>query len=56
MNTLHRKMNLNQYFKNRAAIINPVFPQNVPLIPIILPSQQTVMELTEIHENLIECV
>ena len=56
MNTLHRKISLNQYFQNRAAIIDPVFPQNVPLTPISLPPQHTVLELTEIHENLTECV
>ena len=56
MNTLHRKINSNQYFQNGAAIIDPVFPQNVPLIPINLPRQQTVLELTEMHENLTESV
>ena len=56
MNTLHRKINSNQYFQNGAAIIDPVFPQNVPLTLINLPPQQTVLELTEIHENLAECV
>ena len=56
MNTLHRKINSNQYFQNGAAIIDHVFPQNVPLTPISLPPQQTVFELTEIHENLTECV
>ena len=56
MNTLHRKINLNQYFQNGAAIIDPVFPQNVPLTKINLEPQQTVLELTEIHENLTECV
>ena len=52
----HRKINLNQYFENGAAIIDPVFPQSVPLTPINLPPQQMVLELTEIHENLTECV
>ena len=56
MNTLHRKINSNQYFQNGAAIIDPVFLQNMPLTPIRLPPQQTVLELTEIHENLTECV
>ena len=56
MNTLHRKISLNQYFQNGAAIIDHVFLQNVPLTPISLPPQQTVLELTEIHENLTECV
>ena len=56
MNTLQRKINSNQYFQNGAAIIDPVFHQNVPLTPINLPPQQTVLELTEIHENLTECV
>ena len=56
MNTLHGKINSNQYFRNDAAIIDPVFPQNVPLTPINLPPQQTVLGLTEIHENLIESV
>ena len=37
-------------------MMDPVFPQNVPLTPINLPSQQTVLELTKIHENLTECV
>ena len=56
MNTLHRKIESNQYFQNGAAIIDPVFPQNVPLTLISLPPQQTVLEITEIHENLTECV
>ena len=56
MNTLHRKISSNQYFQNGAAIIDPVVPQNVPLTPISLPPQQTVLELTEIHEKLKECV
>ena len=56
MNILHRKINWNQHVQNGAAIIDPVFPQNVPLTPISLPPQQTVLELTEIHENLTECV
>ena len=56
MNTLHRKINWNQYFQNGAAIIDPVFLQNVPLIPINLQPQQTSLESTEIHENLTECV
>ena len=34
MNTLHRKINSHQYFQNGAAIIDHVFPQNVPLTPI----------------------
>ena len=55
MSTLYRKINSNQYFQNGAAIIDPVFPQNVPLTTINLPPQQTVLELTEIHENLTEC-
>ena len=56
MNTLHRKKNLNQYFENGTAMIDHVFPQNVPLTPINLPPHQMVLELTEIHENLTECV
>ena len=56
MNTLHRKISSNQYFQNGAAIIDPVCPQNVPLTPISLPPQQTVLELTDIHETLTECV
>ena len=56
MNTLYRKINSNQYFQNGAVIIDPVFPQNVPLTPINLLPQQMVLELTEIHENLTECV
>ena len=54
MNTLHRGMNLNQCFQNGAVIIDPVFRQNVLLTPINLP--QTVLDLTEIYENLTECV
>ena len=47
---------MNQYFQNGAAIIDPVFPQNVPLILINLPPQQMVLELTEIHLKLTDCV
>ena len=50
------KLNSNQYFQNGAVIIDPVSPQNVPLTLINLPPQQTVLELTEIHENLTEYV
>ena len=55
MNTLRRKIKLIQTSIG-AAIIDPVFPQNVPLTPINLPLQQKVLELTEVHENLTECV
>ena len=51
MNTLHRKIKLNKYFKNGAAIIMCFFI--IWLWPL---PQQTVFELTEIHKNLSECV
>ena len=50
MNSLHRKMKLNQYFKNGAAIIDLLFLQNVPLTPTTLSPQQTVFKWTEIHK------
>ena len=53
--SIHRKINLVQYFQNGAAIIDPVFLQNVPLTPINVSPQQMVLEFTEIHENLTEC-
>ena len=56
MNILHQKINLNQYFQNGAVITDLVFLQNVPLTPINLPPQQTVLEFTEIYDNLTECV
>ena len=37
MNILHRKINSYQYFQNGAAIIDPVFLQNVTLPSINLP-------------------
>ena len=36
MNTLHRKMKLNQYFQNGWAIIDLLFLQNMPLTPTTL--------------------
>ena len=50
MNTLHRKIDSNQCLQNGAAIIDPVFLQNVPMTPINLPPQQTMLELREIHK------
>ena len=56
MNTLHRKMELNHYFQNGAAIIDLLFLQNMPLTLTTLMPRQTVLGWTEIHKNLVECV
>ena len=52
MNTLHRKMKLNQYILNGAAIIDPLYLQNMPLTLTTLLPQQAVFGWTRIHKNL----
>ena len=51
MNTLHRKIKLNQYiFFNGASTIFPMFLQNAHLTHTNLFWLQTVLEWTEIHK------
>ena len=47
MNTLHRKMKLNQYLQNSAGIIDLLFLQNIPLTPTTLSPQQALFGWTE---------